>query len=352
MRKEAAVVALGCAISAAIVLWSLSRTPPPPPPEPEESPERTEAPCPWWLTFEEEPIGCPSAVCQSLVWLLTRQNDDGTWGDGPVQLERRPLGKAGLTALAVLPFLGAGYTPLSKDVFPVDGGEWRTGDGIRKALAWLLRDQRDDGTFRSSADETFDQVLGAFALSETYGMTRIDHLKRPAQLAVDALLRMQKADGTWEGAGPTGWAIVTLYSARASKLAVDSAAVERTLRSPGYPGHPGHALARILRKDDARDVAWSLLQEGLDREPTNVAWWYLASLAVYAHDGPQGYFPDIRTGPQWTAWSPILKEKLVPFLFGSGTMAGTSSTDTIVRTSLLQLTMEIYYRYPNLFRPQ
>jgi hypothetical protein len=355
VRKETAVVALGCAISASIILGSLHRTPDAPPPvpaKPDAAPEKPQPPCAWWLRFEQEPIGCPSAVPQSLVWLFARQNDNGTWGEEPATLEGRPLGQAGLTALALLPFFGAGYSPLSKDVFLVEGGEWRTGAGLQRALTWLLRDQRDDGTFRSSADPAFDQALGAYALSEAYGLTANDKLKKPAQLAVDALVKMQKTDGTWEGAGPTAWATVTLYAARASELSVDPGAIERAIRSPGYPGHPGDALARILRKDGASDAAWRLTQETRDWEPSNVAWWYLASLAIYAHDGPRGHFPDVRTGAQWTAWNAILGEKLVPLLRGNGSMAGTSSSDTIVRTSLLQLTMEIYYRYENVFRPQ
>src|SRR5437763_17223785 len=108
----------------------------------------------------------------------------------------------------------------------------------------LDKDQWDDGTFRSCAYESFDQVLAAFALSDDYWLTGETARKRSAQRAVDALVRMQKADGSWEGAGPTAWAIVALYCAIASELAVDAASVDRALRASAYPGHSGQALAR------------------------------------------------------------------------------------------------------------
>jgi hypothetical protein len=295
-------------------------------------------------------IGCPSAVLQSLVWLLVHHHDDGTWGDGRVDLEGRPLGKTGLTALALLPFLGAGYTPTSKDVVLYEGGEWSFGREISRGLDWLRRDQREDGSFRSAVDESFDQILAAFALSETYGLTAQDSFRKPAQDAVDAMIRLQKPDGSWEGAGPTAWAIVALSSAKQSELSVDPKVLDRALHCDQTPGHPGEALARILSKNRAADATWRLQQESSERDPGNLAWWYLATMAIWAHDGNRG----IREGPgpQWRTWSPAMKEKLVPLMRKDGSVEGKTPGDTVARTSLLELTFEVYYRYAQVFVPR
>jgi hypothetical protein len=308
---------------------------------------------PWWLKFEDDgPVGCPSAVSRPLTWLLSQHNDDGSWGNGPAELEGRPLGTTGITALAVLPLLGGGYTPVVNDRCIIDGGDWSFGAELRKGLKWLIGDQREDGTFRSSADGTFDQALGAFALSEAYGATATATLKPPAQRAVDALIRMQKADGGWDGAGPTAWALVALHSARASELVVEPAALDRGLRSEGYPGYPGHALARILLRKDADHVASLLREESRERTTSNLAWWYLASLALWAHDGsPEGRPLGFNPGPRWNAWSPTVHQRLVPLLREDGSVEGRTLNDSIVRTSVTQLTLEVYYHYNCVFRP-
>jgi hypothetical protein len=309
----------------------------------------------WWVEFEEEygSTGCPCAVSKSLAWLLLHHNDDGTWGNGSTGLEGRTLGKTGLTALALLPLLGGGYTPMSKDVFLHEGGEWCFGREISKALDWIRRDQREDGSFRSVGDESFDQILAACALSEVYGLTAQASFRKSAQTAVDAMIRMQKPDGSWEGDEPTAWAILALYSAKQSELSLDPAVIDRTLRCSSVPGHPGGALARILSKNHPADAAWSLQEESRDRDPRDLAWWYLATLAMWAHDGARSVRTHMEDpGQQWQTWSPAMKEALVPLIRRDGSVEGKSLSDTIARTSLLQLTLEVYYRYTCVLAPR
>jgi hypothetical protein len=352
VRKEAAVVALGCAISGAIVLWSLRRSPEPPPPPSVDAPQEntSDRPCAWWVEFDEVRTGCGYIHPATLLWLTTHHNDDGSYGKGPMQLEGRTIGKVGLTSLALLPFLGAGFTPLSKDVYVHEGGDWHLGKEIRKSFEWLQRNEHDDGTFPSAGD--FDQILAAYALSELYGSTALPDWKPPAQRAVDALLKMQKPDGTWDGEGPTAWAIIALHSARLSDLSVDASAIDRALRAPGYPGHPGEALARVLLKDDAKAAVFRLIDESRERDASNVSWWYLATISMWAYGGTSGKeWWDYTPGPVYEKWAPILREKLLPLLEKDGSVSGTSPDDSILRTSLAQLTLGVYYQYSNAFRP-
>jgi hypothetical protein len=304
----------------------------------------------WWVEYGEDDgrIGCPSAVLQPLVWLLVHHNDDGTWGKGPVEFEGQLIGQPGLTALPLLPLMGAGYSPLSKDIFVYEGGDWCFGRELSRGIDWLLRDQREDGTFRSAGAGPFDRILPAFALAEAYGRTARETYRKPAQAAVDAMLRLQKQNGSWEGAGPTAWAIITLYSAKEAELSFDPVALESALRCAKPPGHSGAGLSRILLKERADEAAQSLQEESIGRDTKNLAWWYVATLGAYAHGG--GWVGN--GGPPWSAWNPRIKEKLVPLLRRDGSVDGSSYGDTVVRTSLLQLTLEVYYRYKYAFTPR
>jgi hypothetical protein len=288
VRKEAAIGVLGCAISAAIVLWSLHGSPMPPPPQ--EVPQEAAAPlpCAWWVQLDEVRTGCSYIHPSTLLWLSAQRNDDGSYGSGPVQLDGLPLGKTGLTALVLLPFLGAGYSPLSKDVYVHEGGDWHFGKELKRSLEWLVKDQLEDGRFRSAADGTLDQILAPSALSEVYGQTEGPAWKQPAQRAADRLLKMQKPDGTWGGAGPTAWAIIALHSARLSEVTADEAAIERVPLVPGIARHPGDALARVLRNHDAKTAAFQIIQDSRGRKGSNVAWWYLAVNAMWCYGGTRG----------------------------------------------------------------
>lgn len=322
--------------------------------KPEEPPPPVAAPAPAPAPPAPVSIGCPGTVLPSLAWLTVNHNADGTWGDGPVELEERIIGRTGVTALALLPLLGAGYSPFSRDLVAHPSGMRCFGSEISKALDWLILDQRPDGTFRSAEEDPFDQILAAFALSEAYGITAKASLKKPAQDAVQAMIQLQRTDGSWGGAGPTTWAIFALGSAILSELDVDRGALGAALQSRWDRDHPGEALARILTADRAGEAAHRLQQESLERDPGDVAWWYLSTMALWAHDGvrrDRRNF-DSAPGPAWTAWSPGMKKKLLPLMRKDGSVAGMNVSDTVVRTSLFQLTLEVYYRYSNIYLPR
>src|SRR5579864_2847678 len=146
MKTNLLVFFSGVLVAAVLVIATLLQKQPEPAAAPQELAPPPPAHAPW-VEFFEEIQGDPGAVSQPLVWLATQHHDDGTWGDGPAELGGERIGKTGLTSLALLPFFGAGYTPLSKDRYEFEGGEWCVGVEIRKALDWLRRDQREDGTF-------------------------------------------------------------------------------------------------------------------------------------------------------------------------------------------------------------
>src|SRR5258706_14915280 len=121
------------------------------------------------------PTEARSPVLAGLLWALRHQNEDGSWGDVPVTLGERTIGKTGVTSLVLLSLLGAGYSQLSRDEYD----EVVVGPKVKKGLQWLLSQQRVDGTFLSGHDDPFDQALAALALSDAYGMTASQVLKEP-----------------------------------------------------------------------------------------------------------------------------------------------------------------------------
>src|SRR5205823_3656635 len=116
--------------------------------------------------------------------------------------------------LVLLSLLGAGYSHLSKDEY--DGEV--VGPRIKKGIRWILLQQCDDGSFNSGHDDVFDQGLATLALGEAYGTTAAQTLKDPATHALDALVRLQGADGSWGGIEPTTWAVQALASADLGEL--------------------------------------------------------------------------------------------------------------------------------------
>lgn len=299
-----------------------------------------------WVSFEEEREGCGFAVPFGLLWLARRQNDDGSWGTGPAELEGRPLGRAGLTALAALAFTGAGYTPLSRDRIPYEGADYCLGRDLGRADEWLRRDQNEDGTFRSVRDAALEQALATFAFVRLYGMLGHDAGKTRAQSALDALLRMQKADGAWDGSAATAWALIALFEARAAGVPLEAGALDRALRADRYPGHAGASLARILRKDQPAITAWLLLQEGAERDPRNLSWWHLATLSVDVADGPRLVDGRRREGGRtWRQWTELFRTRFLGALEPQQYWRGTTETDAMVRMALGQMTLEVYYQY-------
>src|SRR5262245_29704430 len=85
------------------------------------------------------------AVLAALRWLARHQSDDGSWRTRTYNArctKEQPCGAGsaveahdvGATGLALLAFLGAGHSRLSKEPF----GDSTFGDVVRKGIAWLL----------------------------------------------------------------------------------------------------------------------------------------------------------------------------------------------------------------------
>ena len=214
------------------------------------------------------------AVLEGMRWLVRHQNPDGSWSAtnlkdrcaadsrcGDPREEYHALYDEGVTALAVLCFLGAGHDHESEltIVDPVNAKRHRVGEVVKKGLLWLRNRQSEDGHFSREKAYMYNEALATMALAEAYGLSRNRTWRDAAQKGVAFLERAQRANpsgnGRWgwryasrmdvEGLGRTGeaaskdtfdadtsittWCVMALKSAQLAGLEVEQASLDGAL---------------------------------------------------------------------------------------------------------------------------
>jgi hypothetical protein len=174
-----------------------------------------------------------AAVAAGLEWLARHQNADGSWNaaeihkdgkcncDGPGRDDRI----AG-TALALLPFLGAGQTSKGGVDQPAYAKQ------VDRAVKYLIGKQKDDGAL---SDNGYVQAIATIALCEAYGMTKEPGLKGPAQKAIEAIVAWQGPDGGFRYApkekgdtSVTSWHLQALKAGQLAGLTIPDATLRAT----------------------------------------------------------------------------------------------------------------------------
>src|SRR5262245_34560816 len=135
--------------------------------------------------------GTEAAVLYGLTWLARHQSVDGSW-DANQFLDRcldascNGVGNVrfsdGLTGLALLAFLGAGYTHDSKQFVkdPKTGEKISFGETVKKGLKFLVDRRQPDGSFGSD-HYMYNQSICAMAVNEAYALTGARFFREPAQ---------------------------------------------------------------------------------------------------------------------------------------------------------------------------
>jgi len=164
-----------------------------------------------------------AAVELGLKWLAAHQLGDGGWDlnhqNGPGRFRQSPNpgkagGRFGATGLALLPFLGKGYTHQ-------EGNYQKT---VRDGLAFLIRNIKPEGANGGSyMDETgnmYSHAIATICLCEAYGMTKDPKLLPPAVAALKYIIFAQDPIGGGWRYGPqmsgdtsaVGWQLMALKS--------------------------------------------------------------------------------------------------------------------------------------------
>ncbi|VTT98067.1 Uncharacterized protein OS=Blastopirellula marina DSM 3645 GN=DSM3645_18766 PE=4 SV=1: Prenyltrans_2 [Gemmataceae bacterium] len=133
------------------------------------------------------------------------------------------------TGLAVLAFLGAGETHTDKCKYQKT---------VAAGVAFLVKAAPGGGGIgKPLSKNAYAHGIGTLALVEAYQMTKDKALLAPAQGAINAILVAQAANGSWgynpQQAGDTsitGWQVQALHAARLAKeLVVMPASVKKTV---------------------------------------------------------------------------------------------------------------------------
>jgi hypothetical protein len=321
-----------------------------------------------------------AAVTRGLEWLARHQNANGSWSlhafnqhadcRGKCRNPGVPSDTAG-TALALLPFLGAGETHFK--------GRYK--ETVQKGLDWLASAQSNNGDLQGPGfGRMYAHGQAAIVLCEAFALTRDEKLRKPAQLALDFIVRAQHSEGGWRyaprQAGDTsvvGWQLMALRSGQmaylnvpdkvieAAKQYLDSAQCDYTGSQYAYmPGHgPSHVmtaealLCRQYTGWPANHVGLTtgcdrLLKEHLPSRSGGDVYYYYYATQVMHHMG----------GERWKKWNDEMRDLMVRTQRTEGHEAGSwdprgghsASGGRLYQTALSICILEVYYRHMPLYR--
>jgi hypothetical protein len=327
-----------------------------------------------------------SAVEAALQWLARHQEADGHWdsvkyGGGSYTPDM------GDTALAVLAFLGAGYTHKT--------GKFK--DTVDKGVRWLLANQKPDGAVYyqnwGRPAGSYGHALAGLALAEAYGMSGDESLREPAQRAVDySIGTMQKPYSGWryfpragdnsanDGGNAdlscTGWYVMQLKSAKTAGLRVDGAGfqgaqtfVDSVTDREGRAGYASPSadspamtsVGMICRQFMGTPSTSPVLVGGAQHLSQNLPQWNTGSDKLdfyYVYYGTLAMFQ--QGGEAWNKWNENLKPLLINNQCKGGQLDGSvNDTDgswdpyghsgkqggRVFSTAVGALSLEVYYRY-------
>ncbi len=329
------------------------------------------------------------AVGRGLGWLAKNQQSDGRWElhrgyDNPGRENLRT--DTGATSLALLSFLGAGYTHQ----------EGKHQEVVRKGLNWLKKIQKRDGNLhdweelgRQTAFYAHGQ--GTIVLCEAYALTNDRTLLEPARKALQFIYDSQNEHGGWQyqpGAvgdlSVTGWQVMAMQSARMAGIEVPEDVLARTslflnsvsseqgsryrykATDPSSGSSPAMTAEGLLcrqylgwPKDHPgmqNGVNWLLADHNLpkwEEGKRNVYFWYYATQVMHHMEGEA-----------WERWNAALRDQIISNQAKNGKLGGSwhpskpagddheygEACGRLYITCMSILTLEVYYRHLPLYR--
>ena len=315
-----------------------------------------------------------AAVERALRWLVVHQRQDGSWSfnhltDACQHYCTHPGSEGSTTAatgLALLPFLGAGYTHKEGEfqVVVQRGLDYLKSRGIRISYGNDLRD-----------GSMYGQALATIALCEAYGMTRDADLQQAAQGGLDYIVYAQDNNsGGWRynpgepgDTTVTGWMLMALKSGQMARLNVQSPAIfaaERFLNS--VQNQDGSQYGYQSRKPRPATTAVGLLcrmYTGWRRDNPGLVKG-IAQLNAWGPSHDSLYYDYYATqvlfhwaGPEWDAWNRKMREHLVSAQERVGHQSGSwyfesqqsAAGGRLYNTAMAAMILEVYYRFMPLY---
>ncbi|MDR1959334.1 MAG: terpene cyclase/mutase family protein [Planctomycetaceae bacterium] len=294
--------------------------------------------------------GSERAVALALEWISRHQLSSGSWSfDHTLQTgcaeECGPVGKRsyhhdrrtgetlkqndyfGATGMALLPFLGAGYTHKN--------GIYK--NTVAKGLQFLVRNMQktpDGGSLWDEGGQMYSHGLATTALCEAYAMTHDPNLKEPAQEAIRYIVNAQDPRGggwryRFQQPGDTsvfGWQFMALKSGSLGGLFVPRETIDKATffldKVVAYNDGSGYGYTNSRRRGEDSKATTSIgllsqmylgwershpaLERGIDEisgygpNPGNIYFSYYAALVLH-HYG----------GEKWGIWNREMRDMLI-----------------------------------------
>jgi hypothetical protein len=328
------------------------------------------------------------AVLMALAWLAEHQNYDGSWSfdhrgspkcHGKCANEGNNASKVAATSLALLPFLGTGQTHRE--------GQYKK--NIEHGIRYLVRamQSKREGSLWDPHGTMYGHGLASIVLCEAYGMTHDPALQTPAQSAVNFIVYAQDpVGGGWryqpQTPGDTsvvGWQLMALKSAQMAYLRVPPATMRKAGYFLDYVQSDRGAVYGYQRPDNRRAattaigllcrmyLGWDHEHDALKRGvqilgqlgpsidttavKNNMYYNYYATQVMHHYGG----YP-------WQRWNAVMREYLIRSQSTAGHESGSWYLDgsdegahaggRLYCTAMAAMTLEVYYRYMPLYRPQ
>jgi hypothetical protein len=350
------------------------------------------------------------AVTRGLRWLADHQDEDGGWSAEAFDRHCRQISACrgrgfaefdtGVTALALLAFLGAGHSPdpasfdaRSPAVAAPAGERNPYRRNVQKAIDYLLAHQDGQGAFGAQGENyLYNHALATLAVSEALVMSGGRRLRESLEAAVAFSASSQQSGGGWDYTARstgrndlsiTGWQVMALRSAANAGVPVPGNVLERcrgylggAVTADGFgiytnlgqeAGRRGinmvavGLLARLYMGAAPNDpmtraAAGRILRAPPDWEGAakwddtfqSYYYWYTATLALF-HLG----------GKEWKAWNFFVARAVLALQSQKPHEEGSwppepswigASGGRVYATALNVLILETYYRYEPLFK--
>ena len=313
------------------------------------------------------------AVERALAWLAVHQLSDGSWNfhhhrgecRGRCRDEGSDRSTTAATALALLPFLGAGNTHQS--------GPYQ--EQVTQGVTYLL--ERGSLTSRGldlQEGTMYGHGLATIVLCELLAMTHDDQLLDPASQSIRFITSNQHFRGGWRyfpgqpgDTLVTGWQRMALRSGELAGLSIPETTLVRTSSffdhcssrggaEFGYQGREPHPtctavglLCRMYegwRRDDERlqRGAKMLVSLGPSRDDMYFNYYATQVLHHLHHE-------------QWSDWNNTLRDHLTQSQASDGHELGswyfadphTTAGGRLCDTALATMILEVYYRHQPLY---
>ena len=325
-----------------------------------------------------------AAVEASLKWFIQHQLPDGGWSfnlkacpscQGQCSQGRdKGVGedRCGATAMALLPFLGRGYTHK-------EGPYKRQLEAGLTFLAGMTI--KGNGKAYEKEGNMYSQGLAGIVLSESYAMTQDKRLQAPAQLALNFIMQAQDPVGGGWRYGPkqpgdtsaVGWQLMALKSGNMAYLQVDPQTVKKAVffldsvqsddgAAYGYvdkntPGPARNAVGLLCRMY----LGWKKNHPAMEKGVIKLA--KEGPSSDLYHDYYATQVLHHMEGEPWMAWNNKMRDMLVNSQGKKGHETGrwfegvegghgADAAGRLYCTSLATMILEVYYRHLPIYGQQ